>query len=103
MRLVIRTPVGSLTMHAVLHVVLMLVAFWLISGTLLNFSKHPHWYIRGWDFPRTFVAGLATAVGVLYAALFHKGWWDWALLGGLAFVIARQLYLIFPYTPLGKK
>ena len=90
-------------MMTALHILLMLVAFWLISGTLLNFSKHPHWYIRGWDFPRTFVAGLATAVGIAYASLFHKGWWDWALLGGLAFVVARQLYLIFPYTPLGKK
>ena len=90
-------------MMTALHIVLMLVAFWLISGTLLNFSKHPHWYIRGWDFPRTFVAGLATAVGVAYGALFRDGWWDRALLAGLAFVVARQLYLIFPYTPLAKK
>ena len=90
-------------MMAVLHILLVLVAVWLISGTLLNFSKNPHWYIRGWDFPRVFTAAVAGAVGVVYGVLYHARWWDWALLGGLAFVIARQLYLIYPYTPLGKK
>src|SRR5687767_11547374 len=103
MRLVIRTPVGSLTMHAVLHVILIVLALWLISGTLLNFSKHPHWYIRGWDFPRVFTAALAAAVAVVYAIFLHVRWWDWALLAGLVFVIARQLYMIYPYTPIAPK
>jgi len=84
----------------ILHILLAIVAFWLISGTLLNFSKHPHWYIRGWDFPRVLVAILAGAVAVLYGLLFHERWWDLVLLAGLVFVVARQLYLIYPYTPL---
>lgn len=87
----------------VLHIVLALVAVWLISGTLLNLSKSPHWYIRGWDFPRVFTAGVAAVVGAVYAPLFNDRWWDWLLVGGLGFVVVRQLYLIFPYTPLGKK
>jgi endonuclease/exonuclease/phosphatase (EEP) superfamily protein YafD len=87
----------------ILHILLALVAFWLVSGTLLNFSKHPHWYVRGWDFPRTFVAALAAVVAVAYGALFHERWWDWLLLAGLAFVIARQAWLIYPYTPLARK
>ncbi len=90
-------------MMIVLQVTLALLGFWLISGTLLNFSKHPHWYIRGWDFPRVFTAALAAAVGFVYAMLFHGRWWDWALVAGLVFVLARQLYMIYPYTPIARK
>ena len=36
---------------------LALAGVWLVSGTLMNFSSHPHWYIRGWDFPRVIAAG----------------------------------------------
>ncbi|MDB5297508.1 MAG: hypothetical protein JWO31_3491 [Phycisphaerales bacterium] len=96
---------------------------WLVSGTLLNFSKHPHWYVRAWDFPRAFTAGLATVVGAGYGLLsggrwsgrrpprwrpFRRqqtsglSWPDRLLLGGLALTIARQLYLIYPYTTLAR-
>lgn len=85
-------------MLTALHLLLLTLALWLISGTLLNFSKHPHWYIRGWDFPRAFTAVLASLVGVLYAIWFHNDLWDALLLLGLAFVVGRQLQLIFPYT-----
>ena len=87
----------------ILHFILAAIAVWLISGALLNFSKHPHWYIRIWDFPRIAVAILATAVGVVYGIFFHTRWWDYALLGGLAFVVARQFYLIYPYTPIARE
>ena len=90
-------------MLVVLYVILALVALWLISGTLLNFSKHPHWYIRGWDFPRVFTAAIAAALLVVYAIFFHNRWWDWPMMAGLVFVIARQLYMIYPYTPLAPK
>ena len=91
-------------MHALLHVILALVAFWLISGTVLNFSKHPHWYIRGWDFPRVFTAAVSAALLVLYAIFFSTGpWWNVVVMAGLVFVIGRQLYMIYPYTPLGTK
>jgi endonuclease/exonuclease/phosphatase (EEP) superfamily protein YafD len=86
-----------------LHILLAALALWLISGTLLNLTKHPHWYIRGWDFPRTIVAGIAAVVLLPYAALFHDHWHDRLAIGGLVFVIARQLYMIFPYTPLARK
>src|SRR5215213_7949781 len=89
-------------MMTLLHILLALVAAWLVSGTLLNLSKHPHWYIRGWDFPRVFVAILALAVGLSYALFFRRRWWDDLLLAGLVFVIVRQLYLIYPYTRLGR-
>ena len=91
-------------MHGFLHVILALVAFWLISGTLLNFSKHPHWYIRGWDFPRVFTAVISAALLAVYAIFFRSGpWWNGAVMAGLVFVIGRQLYMIYPYTPIAAK
>src|SRR5688500_17270097 len=90
-------------MLTALHIALAGVAFWLISGTLLNLTKHPHWYVRGWDFPRIFTATLSSAVGLLLLVFFRERWWDWAMIAGLAFVIARQLYLIYPYTPLARQ
>jgi endonuclease/exonuclease/phosphatase (EEP) superfamily protein YafD len=85
------------------QIILLLISLWLITGSLLNLSKHPHWYIRGWDFPRVFTAAIATGAGLLYAIFFHGRWWDWLLLAGLVFVILRQLYMIYPYTPLKRK
>ena len=86
-----------------LHIVLALVSVWLISGTLLNFSKHPHWYIRLWDFPRVFVTVVAAAVTIPHAVFFHQRWYDRLILAGLALVIVRQLYMIYPYTPIARK
>jgi endonuclease/exonuclease/phosphatase (EEP) superfamily protein YafD len=86
-----------------LHVLFTSVALWLISGTLLNISKNPHWYVRGWDFPRVPVAALAGLVGIAYAILFRDSWWDRLVIAGLAFVVARQLYLIYPYTRLARR
>lgn len=90
-------------MLTAIHIVLVLLALWLISGTLLNLSKHPHWYIRGWDFPRAFTAALSAAVVVPLAIWFHHHWWNWALIVGLILVIGRQLWLIWPYTPMAKE
>lgn len=84
----------------VLHILLTAVGVFLIAGTLVNFSKHPHWSIRLWDFPRVTAAVVGAFVGVVYAVFFHHRWWDWLLIGGLAFVLGRQLYMIYPYTPL---
>ena len=86
-----------------LHILLAAVALWLISGTLLNLTKHPHWYIRLWDFGRVYVAAFAIVTLVPYAILFRGRWYDWLIIGGLVFVIVRQLYMIFPYTPIASK
>ena len=90
-------------MLTALHILLFTVGLFLIAGTLVNLSKHPHWSVRLWDFPRVTTAIVAAAVGVTYGVFFHARWWDWLLLAGLAFVLGRQLYMIYPYTPLGPK
>lgn len=83
----------------ILQIVLTAAALFLISGTVLNFSKHAHWYIRAWDFPRVFVAAVSAVVAVLYAAFFHNSAWDIFIILGLVAVTIRQLYMIYPYTP----
>ncbi|MGI8904954.1 MAG: endonuclease/exonuclease/phosphatase family protein [Candidatus Sumerlaeaceae bacterium] len=87
----------------IVEIILAVAAVWLISGTLLNFSKHPHWYIRAWDFPRTLTAIVAACVAILYAGISTQDSLKWLLLSGLAFVITRQLYMIYPYTPAATK
>jgi hypothetical protein len=43
------------------HIALVLVSLWIATGTAINLSRHPHWYIRGWDFPRPVIVALAVA------------------------------------------
>jgi endonuclease/exonuclease/phosphatase (EEP) superfamily protein YafD len=90
-------------MMTALHILLAVVALWLISGTLLNLTKHPHWYIRLWDFGRIYAAAFAVVTLIPYAIFFRDRWYDWLMMAGLAFVIVRQLYMIFPYTPIAPK
>jgi endonuclease/exonuclease/phosphatase (EEP) superfamily protein YafD len=86
-----------------LHISLAAVAVFLAVCTLLNLSKHPHWFIRLWDFPRVMTAAVAIGLAITYAILFHHRWYDWALQAALALVFVRQAYMIFPYTPIAHK
>src|SRR5688500_2757638 len=83
---------------------LVVLGLWLASGTALGLSRHPHWYIRGWDFPRVLIAALALGCGVAYRALFfdHR-WWEIAFLAALGAVIAYQASRIVAFTPLARK
>lgn len=90
-------------MLTIFEIFLTACALFLISGTLLNFSKHPHWYVRLWDFPRMFVMLLAAINATAFIAMFHTAWWHWAVLAGLLLVIGRQAWLIFPYLPIAPK
>lgn len=38
----------------------------LVAGSLLNLSNNPHWFVRGWDFPRTQIVGLSFVITVVY-------------------------------------
>jgi endonuclease/exonuclease/phosphatase (EEP) superfamily protein YafD len=83
---------------------LALFGLWLISGTALGLSHHPHWYIRGWDFPRVLIAALALATGVAYRALVFDGrWYEIAFLAALGAVIAYQASRTVAFTPLARK
>ena len=93
---------GSLTFE-ILRWALALAGVWLVSGTLMNFSSNPHWYIRGWDFPRVFAAGLAAIIAAVWAWLCDWHWWDWVFLASLAGVVGVQVWNIYPYTPLARQ
>ena len=76
----------------------------LVFGTLLNLSGHPHWFIRGWDFPRMQTAVIAGVLLLCYAVFFSQwSWYDWLFLAALAGCITLQCYRIYPYTPLAGK
>lgn len=72
----------------------------MVAGTLLSLSRHPHWFIRGWDFPRPLIAGLALVSGAAYTLFFFDGHWlEWAFLGAVGACVAWQGYRISPYMP----
>lgn len=73
------------------------------AGTLLSFSRSPHWLVRSWDFPRVQIAGVTAAAALLYAAFFHRGGLaEWGYLAACAATVAWQVWKIHPYTPLAR-
>ncbi len=88
----------------VLRWVTVALGVWIVSGTALSLTHHPHWYVRGWDFPRVLIAALALLCGVVWRALFFDGRWDdVAFLTALGAVIAYQMSRIVAFTPLWPK
>ena len=87
----------------ILHWTLAATGVWLITGTLLNFSSHPHWYIRRWDFPRVLTAALAAIVAAAWAWTCDWRWWDAVFLASLAGVVGIQVWNIYPYTALARQ
>ena len=76
----------------------------LVVGTLLSLSRHPHWFIRGWDFPRIQILAGLLLFGGGYALFFFGGrWYEWGFVGAAAAATAWQAYRIFPYTRLASK
>ena len=80
------------------------LGLFMAAGTLLSLSRSPHWFARGWDFPRVQIAVLAALAGVTYAAVYADGTTlDRGFLGICAACVLWQLYRIFPYTPIAPK
>lgn len=88
-----------------MHAVFLLAIATLVLGTLLSLSSHPHWFIRGWDFPRVQIVAIACVICVLHLAA--SRWispspplMTWAI-GGLTFLlVCWHGQFILPYTPL---
>ncbi|MBW3542098.1 MAG: endonuclease/exonuclease/phosphatase family protein [Planctomycetes bacterium] len=73
----------------------------MVGGSLLSLSGHPHWFVRGWDYPRVLIAFLALASGGVYAAAFSRWeWWECAFLTVVVACVLWQCWMILPYTPL---
>ncbi|TWT95085.1 endonuclease/exonuclease/phosphatase family protein [Neorhodopirellula pilleata] len=77
----------------------------LVTGSLLPISSHPHWFIRGWDYPRVQILVLTwIAAGVFMATNVTAGLsarWGFYCIVGLSIILTLwHLIRIIPYTPL---
>ncbi len=74
-------------------------------GSLLTLSSSPHWFIRGWDFPRLQIVAIAWIATGLYFAFRYATTLDgtlfpWLFVSLTLFMTAWHGYHIVPYTPL---
>lgn len=78
------------------------LGLFMAAGTMLSIiSRNPHWFVRGWDFPRPLIGGLALLANGSYAFVFFDGhWFGWVFLCVTGGCVAWQGYRIAPYTPL---
>lgn len=90
-------------MTGVLQWVIVAFGVLLVAGTLLSFSRSPHWFVRLWDFPRVQMAVVAVLLGGLYALFFFRDRpLEWVFLAALLLCVLWQSYKIYPYTPLAR-
>lgn len=87
-----------------MKVVLLILAGFVIIGTLMPRLSHDFWTVRIFDFPRAQLTVLGLVVGGAYLALWTpSGWLEIGILAGLGACIAFQCYKMFPYTPLAPR
>ena len=71
-------------------------------GSLATISSHPHWLIRGWDFPHVQLACITAIAAACYfiAARFFstQAFWNWVIGGFAVLILAWLAYGIIPYT-----
>ena len=80
----------------------------LVGGSLLSLSSNPHWFIRGWDFPRV---QIIVAAWLVTFATFLTVWWGhsssrgpiWTAVAITICLTAWHGFQIFPYTPIAPK
>lgn len=73
----------------------------LVLGSLLSLSRHPHWFVRGWDYPRVQIAVLLVACGAVYVAVDQSwSWYDSLWLLAVGACVLWHLAVITRYTPL---
>ena len=73
--------------------------------TLVSESRHPHFAVRSWEFPRLQIAAFAAITAVIYVAAAGWGgwsWWDVIVPLAMLAVIARQANWIWPYAGASK-
>jgi endonuclease/exonuclease/phosphatase (EEP) superfamily protein YafD len=72
----------------------------MVAGTLLSLSRSPHWFVRGWDFPRVQIALIASGAGLVYTWCCSEGSiQDKLFLAAVLASVIWQVARIFPYTP----
>ena len=88
-------------MQTLLRWTSVVVGLSMVAGTLLSLSRNPHWFVRGWDFPRVQIAMIASGAGALYSWCCSEGAvHDKLFLAAVLACVAWQVARIFPYTPI---
>lgn len=95
-------------MFAVIEYSLLAIILFLVAGSLLNLSSHPHWFIRGLDFPRVQIIVIGWLAVLLYFAFrslaggssSFSSWW---LVGPAIALTLWHGFRILPYTPIFRK
>jgi endonuclease/exonuclease/phosphatase (EEP) superfamily protein YafD len=88
--------------------ILLASLLFLVFGTLLSLSSNPHWFVRGWDFPRVQIVVIGLMLAAIYGGIratagvenVVSAWPFWTL------AIALTLwhgFRIMPYTRLLSK
>ena len=73
-------------------------------STLLPMARHPHWMVRGLDFPRLQIGSLAALLLLAqFAFLDLHAVTTWALLAVTTICVAWQMWWVLPYTFLWPK
>jgi len=73
----------------------------LVAATLLPLWRHPHWFVRGMDFPRMQLAAVASLLILIQVISFDLAKTQtWALISITLVCLAWQLWWVLPYTVL---
>lgn len=84
-----------------MNILLVIATAVLLTATLLPLWRHPHWLIRGMDFPRIQLATFASFLLLLQIISLDLGIVQaWALIATTMACLAWQLWWVMPYTPL---
>ncbi|WP_286762533.1 MULTISPECIES: endonuclease/exonuclease/phosphatase family protein [Rhodopirellula] len=94
-------------MSTAFNVLIYLLFGVLVFGSLAPLSSHPHWFIRGWDFPRVQIVLIAVLAAIAFVAVNMVNSRAPAIscisISILATAIAGwHLFRIIPYTILSK-
>jgi len=94
-------------MGAVFNWFLFLSLAALVAGSLLSLSSSPHWFVRGWDFPRVQIVMIGWFLALPLCALRSWGFAagsppTWLVIGIAIALTGWHGFRIWPYTTLAK-
>lgn len=97
---VFQLAVSVSSLSTIFCVLILAAGVLMVGGTLLSLSRNAHWFVRGWEFPRPLIAGIASSSLLLYGLFFFDGHgWEWSFVLAVMGCVGWQCYRVFPYTP----
>ncbi len=92
-----------IAINSILGGLVVAALIFLVSGSLLAISSHPHWFIRGWDFPRVQILVLGWILASAYLVVDYIRplpwtWLIWVVFALVMLLTAWHVPQIYPYT-----